>query len=119
MANSLNVLPQLKDELRIELFDAAHAVNVDVLATTFHACHREYCHHESGVEFQILNFMELIGEAMGLHHPDHYKRLKMMNDVDAMVSAMQENIVHHNLDLEAVREALWIDMFAAVPPARV
>ncbi len=30
------------------------------------------------VSFELLNFMELIGEAMGIHIPDLYKRLSLM-----------------------------------------
>ena len=38
--------------------------------TIFHACHREICHYESGRSFEILNFMELVGESLGLRHED-------------------------------------------------
>ena len=36
--------------------------------------------------FELLNFMELIGEAMGIHIPDLYKRLKLMGDIDQIIA---------------------------------
>jgi hypothetical protein len=36
--------------------------------------------------FCIVNILELVGESMGLHRDDRYKRLKMMQDVDQIVA---------------------------------
>ena len=85
MSNSLTVLPDFKTKLREREFEAAEAAGVDTLATIFHACHREICHFESGRNFEIVNFMELLGESLGVHHEDVYKRLKLMQDIDAIV----------------------------------
>ena len=114
MANSLNVLPDFKSELREAEFAAAAAAKVDTFATLFHACHRDICHYDGTVSFEIINFMELIGEAMGISHPDMYKQMKQMNDVDEVVRDMAPNIERYGLDLEQVRESLWADMFAGI-----
>lgn len=112
MANSLAVLPQFKTDLREQEFKAAQQAGVDTFATLFHACHRDICHYENDVPFEIVNFMELLGEAMGVHHPDLYKQLKMLTDVDEALVQMHDQITTHQLDVETVREALWVDMFS-------
>ena len=112
MSNSLSVLPDFKAKLREREFEAAEAAGVDTLATIFHACHREICHYESGRSFEILNFMELVGESLGLRHEDVYKRLKLMRDVDAIVRDAGDLIERHDLDLDQVRDVIYRDMLS-------
>jgi Fe-S oxidoreductase len=106
MSNSLTVLPKFKEELRQREFAAAAAAGVTTLATVYHACHREICQFENDVSFEIINFMELIGESMGIHEADLYKRLKIAHDVDVIMAETDANIRSHGLDGEAVRAAL-------------
>ena len=54
--------------------------------------------------------MELIGESMGLHREDLFKRYKLMQDVDAILAASQDMIETNNLDPEDVREVVLKDM---------
>ena len=112
MSNSLSVLPRFKAELREREFAAAEAEGVDTLATIFHACHREICHYESGRSFEILNFMELVGESLGFRHEDVYKRLKLMQDVDAIVRDTADLVERHGLDLDDVRDVIFTDMLS-------
>jgi Fe-S oxidoreductase len=113
MSNYLTVTPRLKDELREAEFRAAAAAGVSTLATVFHACHRELCHFEKDVSFEIVNVMELIGESMGIHADDIYKRLKMMDDVEAMMGDVRELLRHYGLDENEARDVLLADQMAA------
>ena len=112
VSNSLSVLPGFKSKLREREFAAAETAGVDTLATIFHACHREICHYESGQSFEILNFMELVGESLGFRHEDVYKRLKLMQDIDAIVRDSEDLIARHGLDLEQVRDVIHADMLS-------
>jgi heterodisulfide reductase subunit D len=113
MSNYLTVTPRLKDELREAEFRAAAAAGVSTLATVFHACHRELCHFEKNVSFEIVNVMELIGESMGIYADDIYKRLKMMDDVEAMMDDVRELIRRYDLDENEARDVLLADQMAA------
>jgi Fe-S oxidoreductase len=115
MSNYLSVLPDFKTELREAVFRAAAEAGVDTLATVFHACHREICHFEDQVSFEIVNVMELIGESMGLAAEDVYKRLKAMQDVDAVITDCADMIDDWSLDLEDLRASLYLDMLATQP----
>jgi heterodisulfide reductase subunit D len=64
--------------LRAREFRAAAEAGVTTFASIFHGCHRELVKFQPEVSFELLNFMELIGEAMGIHIPDLYKRLSLM-----------------------------------------
>jgi heterodisulfide reductase subunit D len=115
MYNYLTVTPRFKDELRDKEFRAVADAGVSTLATIFHACHRELCHFEKDVSFEIVNVMEIIGESMGLHADDIYKRLKMMDNVDLMVAECSELIARHGLDPDEARDILLADQKAARP----
>jgi hypothetical protein len=43
---------------------------------------------------------------MGLHHDDHFKRLKLMQDVDAIVADCQDLVAEHGLDITSTRQAI-------------
>jgi hypothetical protein len=50
--------------------------------------------------------MELIGESMGLHREDLFKRYKLMQDVDAILAASKDMIEQNGLDLETARDVV-------------
>ncbi|MGE5268206.1 MAG: heterodisulfide reductase-related iron-sulfur binding cluster [Thiohalocapsa sp.] len=117
-ANHLSVLPKFKAELREREFAAAAAAGVTTFASIFHGCHRELVKFQPQVSFELLNFMELIGEAMGIHIPDLYKRLSLIGDVDAIIADAADLIAAHRLDLDTVRDVLADDIYgggASVP----
>jgi hypothetical protein len=43
---------------------------------------------------------------MGLHHEDHFKRLKMLQDIDAVAADCSDLISRHRLDPETTRQAI-------------
>jgi Fe-S oxidoreductase len=110
-ASHLSVLPEFKAELREREFRAAAEAGVTTFASIFHACHRELVTYQPQVSFELINFMELIGESMGIHIPDLYKRLRLMGDIDTIVADAADLIAAHRLDLDTVRDVLAQDMF--------
>jgi Fe-S oxidoreductase len=118
-ANHLAVLPKFKAELRQREFQAAAEAGVTTFASIFHACHRELVPFQPEVTFELVNFMELIGESMGIAIPDLYKRLSLMGDIDAVIADSADMIARHGLDLETVRDVVAQDLFGGrVPAAR-
>ena len=89
---------------------AAEAGEVDTLVGVYHADHREFAGHESAWPFTVVNYMELIGESMGITQPDLYKRLKLMGDVDSILEAVEPMIRSHRLEPAQVREVVLADL---------
>ncbi len=117
-ATHLAVLPKFREELRQKEFAAAAEAGITTFASVFHGCHRELITYQPQVEFELVNFMELIGESMGVPMQDLYKRLAMMGDVDAIIADTSEMIALNGLDLDTVRDVLVSDMFGGKVPAR-
>jgi Fe-S oxidoreductase len=106
MSNYLRALPAYKRELHHNELVAARDAGVDALVAVYHADHRELCAHERNWPFQIVNALEIIGASMGLHHEDHYKRLKLMQDVEAILADCADLAARHGLKPEAARLAV-------------
>src|SRR5262249_30134032 len=87
MSNYLRALPAYKRELHLKELEAARDAGVDALVTVYHADYRELCAHERDWPFEVINMLEIVGASMGLRHEDHYKRLKLTQDVDAILAA--------------------------------
>jgi heterodisulfide reductase subunit D len=55
----------------------------------------------------------MIGESMGIHIPDLYKRLRLIGDIDTIIADSADLIAAQGLDLETVRNVLAQDMAGA------
>jgi heterodisulfide reductase subunit D len=115
MCNSLAPVPAYKRVLHARELDAAAAAGVDYLVGIYHACHRELCAHETTSPFKIINFLELVGEAMGIEKTDLFKQWKIMQDVDRVLAEVAKQATAAGLDLESVREVLVAHMLEEQP----
>jgi heterodisulfide reductase subunit D len=106
MSNYFRALPAYRRELQKNELDAAEQARVDALVAVYHADHRELCAHERDYPFRIMNVLEIVGASMGLSHDDHFKRLKMLQDADAIAEDCRDLIAQHGLDPAATRAAI-------------
>lgn len=113
--NKLNPLPAFKRGVHQQQLQAAEDAGVTTLAGIYHACHRELCSHERDWPFEVVNFLELVGESMGLTRPDLFKRLKIMQDVDAVLAEAAPMIEAYRLDLDEARAVVLKDMLGEQP----
>jgi hypothetical protein len=110
MCNTLNPLPAFKAEVHRTQLQAAADAGVTTLAGIYHNCHRELCSHERDWPFEVVNFLELVGESMGLTRPDLFKRLKLMQDVDAVLADSADMLAMNHVDLDEARKVVLTDM---------
>src|SRR5262245_53304825 len=112
---NLGVLPAFKRELQLNELQAACDAGIDALVAVYHSDHRELCAHERDWPFRIINVLEIIGESMGLYEPDHYKRLKVMQDADAIIAECRDLIAQPGLDVEIARNVVIKGMLGDQP----
>jgi heterodisulfide reductase subunit D len=118
-SNNLRVLPEYRRALQQAELAAAAAAGVDALVAVYHSDHRELCAHERDWPFRILNIYEIVGASMGLHHDDHFKRLKMMQDADAILADCRDLVQQHGLDVATTRLAIQAMLDEQPAPLRV
>jgi Fe-S oxidoreductase len=106
MSNALNALPDYKRGLQLAELEAAEAAGIDALVAIYHVDHRELCAHERDRPFRIINILDIVGASMGLHHDDHFKRLKIMQDADVIVADCKDMIAAYRIDPAFAREVV-------------
>jgi heterodisulfide reductase subunit D len=115
MANYFRALPELRRKMYRDELDAARDAGVDGLVAVYHADHRELCAHEAEYPFRIINILEIVGESMGLSQVDNFKRLKIMQDADAIVADCRDLIAAHGVDPTEARRVVEETMLAEQP----
>jgi len=115
MCNSLAPVADYKRELHARELAAAEEAGVDCLVGIYHACHRELCAHERDYPFRIVNFLELVGEAMGVERRDLFKQWKIMQDVDRVLAEVSAERAGAGLDAEAVRQVMLTAIMGEQP----
>jgi Fe-S oxidoreductase len=106
MSNALRTLPDYKRQLQLRELEAARDAGVDALVAVYHADHRELCAHERDWPFVVINLLEVIGASMGIAYPDHYKRLKILQDVDLIVAECQDLLTRHGIRDDHARQSI-------------
>jgi heterodisulfide reductase subunit D len=114
---NLATLPKFKAELQLRELEAARKAGVDALVAVYHSDHRELCAHERDWPFKIMNILEVVGESMGFRQDDHYKNLKIKQDVDAIISDAADLLKSHKVDLDTARKVIVNGMLGDQPLA--
>jgi heterodisulfide reductase subunit D len=112
---NLAVLPAYKKELQLRELGAAAAAQVEALVAVYHSDHRELCAHERDWPFRIVNILEIVGASMGLAREDHYKNLKVTQDVDAILADAADLVGYHKLDPGTARKVVLNGMLGDQP----
>jgi Fe-S oxidoreductase len=84
----------------------AAEAGADVLATIYHSCQREICHEQGRWPLQIVNWVSLLGEAMGIVHDDVYKHYRLLANPEVAFQELSEAAEAHGLDPARVYEVL-------------
>jgi heterodisulfide reductase subunit D len=105
-SNNLRVLPEFRRKLQEAELAAAEAAGVDALVAVYHSDHRELCTHERDYPFRIMNIYEIVGASMGIHYDDHFKRLRIMQDADAILADCADLVAKHGLDPATTKLAI-------------
>jgi heterodisulfide reductase subunit D len=114
-SNNLRMLPAYRRELQEKELVAAEAAGIDALVAVYHSDHRELCAHERDWPFRIMNMYEIVGASMGLHRDDDFKRLKIMQDADAILADCKDLAQRHGLNVDTAR--LAVEAMLAEQPA--
>ena len=95
------------------LAEAAVAVGADTIVTMYHSCHRALSGAEAIYPLRVVNFTDVIAEAMGRGgHPDYYRLYKTGGPMDEAVAAAQKFLQDNGVKVdEASVKSLTADIF--------
>ena len=115
VGTTLNALPEYKRGLHLAELQAAEAAGVDALAVTYHVEYREFCAHERDWPFKIVNILEIVGASMGIGYDLGFKRMKIMQDADAIVADCKDVLAARNIGEAQAREIVIKAMLSEQP----
>jgi Fe-S oxidoreductase len=94
--------------------EGAASAEADLLVTMYHSCHRALAGAESRYPFRVVNFTDVIAEALGRgRRTDFYKLYKSGGEMQEAVAAARDYLRSNGITVnEATIAALTDEMFA-------
>src|SRR5471030_2098280 len=95
------------------LAEGAVAAGADTIVTMYHSCHRSLAGAEAVYPIKVVNFTDVLAEALGRGgHPDYYRLYKQGGSMDVAVSAAQKSLQDNGVKVdEASVKSLTADIF--------
>ena len=106
--------PELKALKREELLQRLEADDVDTLVTLYHGCHAQLASQEARGHVDVVNWTDLLVEAMGQQpHDDISKRYRMQDDWDLLLNEGEIYLRANGVDVDrAWLKQVLPDVFA-------
>lgn len=93
--------PQLAAKEHAELIARAEASRADILVTLYHGCHAIFAGAEAAGKFRVLNFTDLLVQALGgIPHDDRLKQFRLLGDWQMIVDDARPYLLANGLDIE-------------------
>jgi heterodisulfide reductase subunit D len=95
------------------LAQGAVAAGADTVVTMYHSCHRALAGAEAVYPLKVVNFTDVIAEALGCGgHPDYYRLYKQGGAMDEAVAAARKFLQSNGVQVdEASVQSLTADIF--------
>ena len=95
------------------LAEGAVAAGADTIVTMYHSCHRARAGAEAAYPLRVVNFTDVIAEALGRGgHPDYYRLYKAGGAMDEAVAAARTFLASNGVRVdEASIKSLTADIF--------
>jgi heterodisulfide reductase subunit D len=100
-------------EIHRVLAEGAVAAGADTIVTMYHSCHRSLAGAEAVYPLRVVNFTDLIAEALGRGgHPDYYRLYKTGGSMDEALEAARKFLQDNGVRVdEASVKSLTADIF--------
>ena len=95
------------------LAEGAVAAGADTIVTMYHSCHRALAGAEAAYPLRVVNFTDVIAEALGRGgHPDYYRLYKTGGAMDVAVAAARQFLASNGVRIDqASVQSLTADIF--------
>ncbi|KRR30294.1 (Fe-S)-binding protein [Bradyrhizobium retamae] len=93
--------PELAAREHNELLARADATGADILVTLYHGCHAVFIGAEADGKFRVLNYTDLLVEALGgVPHADRLKEFRLLDDWQMIVEEGRPYLQANGLDID-------------------
>ena len=104
---------QREQAIHAALAEGAVAAGADTIVTMYHSCHRALAGAEALYPLRVVNFTDILAEAMGRGgHPDYYRLYKRGGAMDEAVAAARRFLEDNGVAVSpAAIEQLTAEIF--------
>jgi heterodisulfide reductase subunit D len=93
--------PEMMKKEHAQLIDRVGETSADVLVTFYHNCHASFVRAESEGGFRVLNYTDLLVQALGAApHDDVFKRLRLIDDWKMIVDEAEPYLRANGVDFD-------------------
>ncbi len=93
--------PEMMKKEHAQLIDRVRETGAGVLVTFYHNCHASFVRAESEGGFRVLNYTDLLVEALGAApHDDVFKRLRLIDDWKMIVDEAEPYLRANGIDFD-------------------
>jgi Fe-S oxidoreductase len=93
--------PELREQEQKYLLERVDAHGADALITLFHSCHMTLVKYEKEGRFEVLNFTDLLAEALGrVPSTDRLKHFRLLDDWPAIVNDVRPFLEMNKLEID-------------------
>lgn len=95
------------------LAEGAVAAGADTIVTMYHSCHRALAGAEAAYPLRVVNFTDILAEALGRGgHPDYYRLYKAGGSMDEAVAAARRFLADNGVRVDETSvQSLTADIF--------
>lgn len=84
----------------------AEQTGADQMVTVCHYCSQTFASKETEFDFEVVNYIHLVAEAMGIYRQDKFKQYAQWNDLELILNDIGSNIEKIPFEKEKIIETL-------------
>jgi Fe-S oxidoreductase len=90
--------PDSCSQIRADRLKEAEQTGADLMVSVCHYCHQTFASRAADFDFEIISYVNLVAEAMGIYREDKFKKYVQWNDLESILDDIGSNI--ENLPFE-------------------
>lgn len=98
--------PDSCDQIENHRLEEARATGADQLITVCHYCGQTFSYKEREYPFEVVNYINLVAESMGIDRENKFKKYVQWNDLDLILNDIGDRVDNLSIEKEKIIEIL-------------
>ncbi|MFZ7101454.1 MAG: (Fe-S)-binding protein [Peptococcaceae bacterium] len=103
---ALNYAQEITEYMRDDRLKEAGETNAEILIDVCHACHKLFSGVEDSYNYEIINYVSLLAQALGIAREDKFKKYIQFHDLKKILGAAETNIAESPYSREEIVKAI-------------
>ncbi len=98
--------PDSCSQIQEDRLKEAELTGADRMVTVCHYCNQTFASKEGRFDFEVINYVNLVAEAMGIYREDKFKKYSQCNDLKLILNYIGSNIENLPFEKEKIMNTL-------------